>query len=74
MTTARKEVTEVRATGVLNSEGTLREVVLGVDTHLNVHVTVVVDGLWAGTSASRRYQRPSGATDNSSVGRRVSEL
>jgi transposase len=45
MTTAREEVTDVRATGVQNSEGTLREVVLGVDTHLNVHVAVVVDEL-----------------------------
>jgi len=35
----------VRTTGVHNSEGTPREVVLGVDTHLNVHVAVVVDGL-----------------------------
>ena len=35
----------MRATGVYNSEDTLREVVLGVDTHLNVHVAVVVDGL-----------------------------
>jgi hypothetical protein len=50
MTTARKEVTEVRATGVLNSEGTLREVVLGVDTHLNVHVTVS----WMGSGQAPR--------------------
>jgi transposase len=35
----------VRATSVHNAEDTLREVVLGVDTHLNVHVAVVVDGL-----------------------------
>jgi transposase len=35
----------VRATGVQNSDETLKEVVLGVDTHLDVHVAVVLDGL-----------------------------
>jgi transposase len=35
----------VRAIGVQNSDDTVREVVLGVDTHLNVHVAVVLDGL-----------------------------
>jgi transposase len=40
-----KEVTDVRATGVQSSDGPVKEVVLGVDTHLNVHVAVVLDGL-----------------------------
>jgi transposase len=40
-----KEVTDVRATGVQNSEGTVKEVVLGVDTHLDAHVAVALDGL-----------------------------
>ena len=35
----------MRATGVQNSDETLKEVVLGVDTHLDVHVAVVLDGL-----------------------------
>jgi transposase len=35
----------VRTTGVHNLDDTVKEVVLGVDTHLNVHVAVVVDGL-----------------------------
>jgi transposase len=35
----------VRATGVHSSDGTVQEVVLGVDTHLDVHVAVALDGL-----------------------------
>jgi transposase len=35
----------VRTTGVHNLDDTVKEVVLGVDTHLNVHVAAVVDGL-----------------------------
>jgi transposase len=53
MTTARKEVTDVRATGLQYSEGTLKEVVLGVDTHLNVHVAVALDGLGRHLGESR---------------------
>jgi hypothetical protein len=46
------------------------EVILGVDTHLDVHVAVAVDHLgraWA----SRACQRPLGATRGSSAGRRI---
>ena len=50
----------MRATGVQSSDGTLKEIVLGVETHLDVHVAVALDGLGLGTWASRRYQRPSG--------------
>jgi transposase len=35
----------VRATGVQSSDGTVKEVVLGVDTHLDVHVAVALDRL-----------------------------
>ena len=45
MTATRKEVTGVRATGVQSSDGTVKEVVLGVDTHLDVRVAVILDGL-----------------------------
>jgi transposase len=44
-TATRREVTDVRATGVQNSAGTVKEIVLGVDTHLDVHVAVALDGL-----------------------------
>ena len=44
-TATRREVTDVRATGVQSSDGTVKEIVLGVDTHLDVHVAVALDGL-----------------------------
>jgi hypothetical protein len=41
----------VRTTGVHDFlDDTVKEVVLGVDTHLNVHVAVVLWMGWAGTS------------------------
>jgi transposase len=43
----------VRATGGQNSGDTLQEVVLGVDTHLDVHVAVVLDGLGRHLGESR---------------------
>jgi hypothetical protein len=64
----------VRTTGVHNLDDTVKEVVLGVDTHLNVHVAVVVDGLGKHLGESKIPTRPSGATENSSVGRRISEF
>jgi transposase len=46
MTATRKRgATDVRATGVQSSESIVKEVVLGVDTHLDVHVAVALDGL-----------------------------
>ena len=50
MTATRKEVTDVSTTGVHNLDDTVKDVVLGVQTHLNFHVAVVMDGLWAGIS------------------------
>jgi transposase len=44
-TATRREVTDVRATGVQSSDGTLKEIVLGVDTHLDIHVAVALDAL-----------------------------
>jgi hypothetical protein len=64
----------VRTTGVHNLDDTVKEVVLGVDTHLNVHVAVVVDGLGRLLGESKIPTRPSRATENSFVGRRISEF
>ena len=44
-TATRREVTDVRATGVQSSDGTVKEIVLGVDTHLDIHVVVALDAL-----------------------------
>ncbi len=35
----------MKATGVQSSDGPVKEVVMGVDTHLDVHVAVILDGL-----------------------------
>jgi transposase len=40
-----KEVTDVRSTGVHSSDGMAKEIVLGVDTHLDAHVALALDGL-----------------------------
>jgi hypothetical protein len=52
--------------------GDVAEVVLGVDTHLDFHVAVVLDHLRPGAWASYRYQRPPGVTATSSFGHKGS--
>ena len=63
----------MKPTGVQSSDGAVEEIVLGVDTHLDAHLAVALDGLGRHLGESK-YRRPSGATGNYSVGRRVSEL
>ena len=47
------------------------EVIMGVDTHLDVHVAVAVDHLGREAWARPACQRPLGARRSSSAGRRI---
>jgi hypothetical protein len=71
MSATSKGAADVRMTSE-ESLGTVVEVVLGVDTHLDVHVAVALDQLGRDALASWPCRRPPRATRASSVGCRAS--
>jgi transposase len=62
----------VRTSEARDPDGVVEEVVLGVDTHLDVHVAVVLDGFGRHLGELAVPTTGQGAMRNSSVGRRVS--
>jgi hypothetical protein len=55
-----------------NSDIVVEEVVLGVDTHLDVHVAVALDGLGVGAWENSPCPQPRGAMRASSLGWKAS--